>query len=163
MNPAGQALLVFQLEAQRYALHLAAVRRVLPMMAIEPLPGAPPVVSGVINVAGHVLPVLDARRRFGLPARAPRLADVLILAQTHSHTQTPTRSFALAADGVLGLVEQPAGAITPAASISPRGSHVSGVVKLDDGLVLIHDVDTFLAASEQAQLAAALAAEEAGP
>ena len=29
MNPAGQALLVFQLDAQRYALHLAAVRRVL--------------------------------------------------------------------------------------------------------------------------------------
>ena len=163
MNPAGQALLVFQLETQRYALHLAAVRRVLPMMAIEPLPGAPPVVSGVIAVAGQVLPVLDARRRFGMPARPPRLADVLILAHTHIHTRTRARSFALAADGVLGLVEQPAGAITPAASISPQGSHVSGVVKLDDGLVLIHDVDTFLAASEQAQLADALAAEGTGP
>ena len=161
MNPAGQALLVFQLETQRDALHLAAVRRVLPMMAIEPLPGAPPVVSGVIAVAGQVLPVLDARRRFGMPARPPRLADVLILA--HTHTRTPARSFALAADGVLGLVEHPAGAITPAASISPQGSHVSGVVKLDDGLVLIHDVDTFLAASEQAQLADALAAEGTGP
>ena len=156
MNPAGQALLVFQLDAQRYALHLAAVRRVLPMMAIAPLPGAPPVISGVINVAGQVLPVLDARRRFGLPARPPRLGDVLVLADTG------TRSFALAADGVVGLVDRPGDAITPSASLTPQVSHVSGVVKLDDGLALIHDVDTFLAASEQAQLADALAAEGAG-
>ncbi len=157
MNPAGQALLVFQLDAQRYAVHLAAARRVLPMMAIEPLPGAPPVVSGVINVAGQLLPVLDARRRFGLRARPPRLGDVLILVDTRS------RSFALAADGVVGLVEHQAGSVTPAASLSPQVPHVAGVVKLDDGLALIHDVDTFLAAAEQAQLAEALAAEEAGP
>lgn len=150
MNPAGQALLVFQLDAQRYALHLAAVLRVLPMMAVEPLPGAPAVISGVIDVAGSVLPVLDARRRFGLPARAPRLSDVLILVHAHS------RSFALAADGVIGLVERDAGQVTPAASITPEVQHVAGVIQLDDGLALIHDVQTFLVAAEQAQLAGAL-------
>jgi purine-binding chemotaxis protein CheW len=165
MNPAGQSLLVFQLDAQRYALHLAAVQRVLPMMAIEPLPGAPDVVSGVIDVAGGVLPVLDARRRFGLPLRGPRLSDVLILVRTgiRGGTATGVRSFALAADGVIGLVELGDGTVTPAALISPGVPHVAGVITLDDGLVLIHDVDTFLAAAEAALLDGALAAGEVGP
>jgi purine-binding chemotaxis protein CheW len=159
MNPADQSLLVFRLDAQRYALQLAAVQRVLPMMAIEPLPGAPGVVSGVINVAGNVVPVLDARKRFGLPARGPRLSDVLILVGTHS--PAGARCFALAADGVIGLVELSAANLTPTASITPDVPHVAGVMKLDDGLVLIHDVQTFLAAAEQARLDGALAAEEA--
>ena len=150
MNSAGQALLVFQLDAQRYALHLAAVLRVLPMMAIEPLPSAPAVIAGIINVAGSVLPVLDARRRFGLPARDVRLSDVLVLVRTR------TRSFALAADGVMGLIERDLAEITPAAALSPDTRHVAGVVKLDDGLALIHDVETFLVAAEQAQLDEAL-------
>lgn len=159
MNPAGQVLLVFHLDAQRYALHLAAVLRVLPMMAIEALPGAPAVIAGIVNVAGSVLPVLDARRRFGLPARPVRLSDVLILVRTGA------RSFALAADGVMGLIERDLAAVTPAASLSPEMPHVAGVVKLDDGLALIHDVETFLVAAEQAQLAEALtdAVEDTDP
>jgi purine-binding chemotaxis protein CheW len=171
MNPAGQTLLVFQLQAQRYALQLDAVQRVLPMMAVEPLPGAPDVVSGVINVAGSVVPVLDARRRFGLPHRAARLSDVLILiragAQTPARTPTPQattpRTFALAADGVIGLMELTRSDVTPAASITPEVMHVAGVAKLDDGLVLIHDVETFLAAAERARLEGALTAGEVPP
>jgi purine-binding chemotaxis protein CheW len=150
MNPAGQVLLVFQLDAQRYALHLAAVLRVLPMMAIEPLPGAPAVIAGIINVGGQVLPVLDARRRFGLPGRDARLSDVLVLVRARS------RLFALAADGVIGLIERDLAQVTPAASLSPDTRHVAGVVKLDDGLALIHDVETFLVAAEQARLDEAL-------
>ena len=151
MNPADHVLLVFHLDAQRYALHLSAVQRVLPMMAMAPLPSAPAVIAGVINVAGSVLPVLDARRCFGLRTRDVRLSDVLILVRTR------TRSFALAADGVMGLIERGLAEITPAASLSPDTRHVAGVVKLDDGLALIHDVETFLVAAEQAQLDQALA------
>jgi purine-binding chemotaxis protein CheW len=171
MNPAGQTLLVFQLQAQRYALQLDAVQRVLPMMAVEPLPGAPDVVAGVVDVAGSVVPVLDARRRFGLPHRAARLSDVLILiragALDHAGTAVPqptsTRTFALAADGVIGLMELKASDVTPAGSITPEVMHVAGVAKLDDGLVLIHDVETFLAAAERVRLDGALASSEVPP
>lgn len=147
-------LLVFQLDEQRYALHLHAVLRVLPMMEVAPLPNAPGVVTGVINVAGRIVPVMDVRRRFGLPARAPQLSDVLILARTQA------RTVALPADGVAGLLERADAEVTPVASIAPGVQHVDGVVKLDDGLALIHDIDTFLLAAEQAQLARALEQDE---
>jgi hypothetical protein len=48
-------LVVFRLEEQRYGLPLAAVERVLPMVAVATLPKAPAVVLGVINVGGRVI------------------------------------------------------------------------------------------------------------
>jgi len=76
-GPEGSALqlVVFDLEGQRYALPLGAVDRVLPMVAVSPLPKAPAIALGVINLHGQALPVLDIRRRFGLPTREYGLAD----------------------------------------------------------------------------------------
>lgn len=149
-------LLAFHLEEQRYALRLATVVRVLPMMEIAPLPHAPGAVAGVINVAGCIFPVMDLRRRFGLAARESRLSDVLILART------AVRTVALHADGVIGLLVRADAEVTPAASIAPGLRHVGGVVKLPDGLALIHDVDDFLSSAEQERLTRALGGEESG-
>lgn len=62
-------LVVFVIDGQRYALSLGAVERVLPMVAVSPLPAGPAIALGVINVHGTIVPVVDVRRRFGLPAR----------------------------------------------------------------------------------------------
>jgi len=153
-NPVEPLLLVFHVNGQRYALRLAVVARVLPMMEVALLPNAPGAVVGVINVAGRIVPVMDLRQRFGLPPRESLLSDVLILARTSA------RMVALPADGVTGLLERVDTEVTPAASIAPGLQHVDGVVKLDDGLALIHDVDTFLSLGEQEQLTRAFDGEE---
>lgn len=153
-NPGEPLLLVFHLDTQRYALRLADVARVLAMMEVAALPSAPAAVVGVINVAGRIVPVMDLRRRFGLPARESRLSDVLILARTGA------RTVALAADGVIGILARADTEVTAAASIAPGLQYVDGVVKLDDGLALIHDADTFLSLGEQEQLTRALDDEE---
>ena len=68
MNGAIQ-LIVFTLNEQRYALYLSVVERIVRIVRITPLPKAPEIVSGVINVAGRIIPVLDTRKRFRLPER----------------------------------------------------------------------------------------------
>lgn len=150
-GPKKLTLLVFQLDDQRYALRLSNVVRVLPMMEVTSLPGVPAVVVGAIDVAGRVIAVLDLRCRFGLPAREPRLSDVLIVVRTDR-----SRWFALPADSVVGLVERPDAEVTPTASIALGLRHVDGVVKIDQGMAWIHDADTFLSSSEQSQLRHAL-------
>jgi purine-binding chemotaxis protein CheW len=62
-------LVVFRLDERRYALPLAAVERVVRSVTVTPLPGAPAIVLGGINVHGRVLPVLNVRRRFRMPDR----------------------------------------------------------------------------------------------
>ena len=150
-GPTKLTLLVFHLDEQRYALRLSNVVRVLPMMEVTPLPGAPAVVVGAIDVAGRVIAVLDLRCRFGLPAREPRLSDVLIVVRTDR-----SRWFALPADSVTGLVGPPDAEVIPTASIALGLLHVDGVVKIDQGMAWIHDADTFLSSSEQIQLCHAL-------
>jgi purine-binding chemotaxis protein CheW len=128
-------LVVFRLDEQRYALPVAAVERVIRAVAVTPLPNAPPVVLGVIDVEGRVLPVLNLRRRFRLPEREVRPADQFLIAHT------TRRTVVLAVDEVQSVIEQPATEIVGSAQIVPGLEHIQGVVKLHDGLVLIHDLE----------------------
>jgi len=153
-TPLDHMLLVFHIDERRHALHMNVVQRVLPMVDVAPLPSAPAVVSGIVDVAGRIVPVMDLRRRFSLPARESRVSDVLILARTAAST------VALPADGVVGVAECPQARLIGADAIVPGIECLSGVAQLDDGLVLIHDLDAFLSLHEQAQLARALRESE---
>jgi len=75
-------LVVFTLDEQRYALRLSAVERIVRVVEVPPLPKAPEIVLGIVNVQGRVLPVVNIRRRFRLPEREAGLRDQLILALT---------------------------------------------------------------------------------
>jgi purine-binding chemotaxis protein CheW len=59
----GPALVVFALDDQRYALALTCVQRSIRVVAVTPLPGAPAIVMGVIDLGGVVIPVIDIRGR----------------------------------------------------------------------------------------------------
>lgn len=143
-------LLIFTLDDQRYALHLSAVDRTVRMVEITPVPKAPGIVLGVITVQGRIVPVLNIRRRFGLAERNPGLGDHLIIARTAK------RTVALAVDGVHDVIERPAGEIIPPSAIVPGMEQVEGVVKLEDGLVFIHDLGGFLSLDEEQALEAAI-------
>jgi purine-binding chemotaxis protein CheW len=148
-------LVAFVVDGQRFALALDAVERALPMLAVTPLPGAPPVVAGVVSLHGQVVPVFDLRRRLGRPAREPALTDHLLVARAGA------RRVALPVDEVLGVLAVDAAAITPPDAVLPAPERLAGIVTLADGLVFIHDLETFLTADEERRLAEAL--DEGGP
>ena len=74
------SLVTFFLDDRRYGLHLDAVERVLPALDVTPLPKAPEIVLGLINLKGKIIPVLDVRRRFRLQEREIGLQDHFIIA-----------------------------------------------------------------------------------
>lgn len=149
-------LVVFRLEEQRYGLPLAAVERVLPMVAVAALPKAPAVALGVINVGGRVIAVVDLRHQLGLPRREYGLTGHLLMARTHR------RTLILPVDAVLGVMAVTADAVTSADHLLPGIGHaagighVAGIVALPDGLLFIQDLDAFLSLDEQQRLSAAL-------
>ncbi len=142
--------IVFGLDEQRYALRLSSVERTVRMVEITPLPEAPEIVLGVIDVHGEVVPVLNIRKRFRLPERAPGLADQLIMART------TRRSVALVADAVIDVVALSEDELIKPATILQRLEYVEGVARLGDGMVFIHDQDAFLSLEEEQMLATAL-------
>lgn len=143
-------LVVFSLGEQRYALPVASVERVIRAVEITPLPKAPAIVSGVINIQGRIVPVVDVRRRFRLPEHDVRPGDQIIVARTAA------RPVALAVDAASGVIECPAERFVAAAAIVPGTEYVKGVVKLEDGMILIHDLDKFLSLEEEKSLTRAM-------
>ncbi|MFA5907280.1 MAG: chemotaxis protein CheW [Vicinamibacterales bacterium] len=135
-------LISFCLDQQRYALPLAAIERVVQSVEVTPLPHAPAIVLGAINVHGRVLPVLNVRRRFLLPEREVVPTDWFLVAHTER------RTVVLVVDQSDGLVERPQTEVIPSSQVAPGLDAFPGVVRLDDGLVLIHDLDQFLSLDE---------------
>jgi purine-binding chemotaxis protein CheW len=148
--PETLQLVVFTLDEQRYALHLHSVDRAIRMIEITPLPTAPEIVIGVVNVHGAVVPVLNIRKRFRLPEREPDLDDQLIIART------ARRIVALVVDTVSDVVALPPGELVVPEAILTRLEHLDGVVKLDDGMVFIQDLDAFLSLEEEQALEVAI-------
>src|SRR3989304_2572429 len=88
---------VFELSGCRYGVPLADTREFLRLPSIVPLPKAPLIIEGIVNIRGAVAPVLDVRKRFRLPEKPPHPADHLVVAQAGS------RMVALRVDRVLGI------------------------------------------------------------
>jgi purine-binding chemotaxis protein CheW len=149
-NAGLNQLVVFSLEGGRYGLALSAVERVVRAVDITALPKAPDIVSGVINLQGRIIPVVDVRKRFRLPERPLDLRDQLIVAHTSR------RAVALVVDAVAGIVECPERDVIAAEGIFPDIGHVEGIVKTKDGMVLIHDLDQFLTLEEEQCLGEAM-------
>ena len=141
---------MFALDEPRYALYLSSVERVVRAVEITPLPKAPEIVLGIINAQGRILPVLDIRKRFRLPAREMKPDDRFIIARTSR------RQVALVVDSVVGVHELTEREMVSAKQALPFAQYLKGVAKVEDNLVLIHDLDQFLSLDEEQALDATL-------
>ena len=144
----SQALLSFELERRRFAIPALLVREIVRAVAVSALPRAPAIVEGMINLRGDLVPVLDIRSRFGLPAVPTHPQQYFVVAEAGA------RTVVLRVDHVIGLVEVPESAIEPPSL--PGTEHVAGIAKLAEGLLVIHDLARFLSLDETVALDGAL-------
>jgi purine-binding chemotaxis protein CheW len=141
----GTLSVAFAAAGRRWALPLAAVERVVAMVAVSELAGAPAAIRGAIDVHGEIVPVLDLGLRLGDLPHPLNAEAQLVLART------PRRAVALPVDEALGVV-----ALTLGAASGP----LAGVAAPGDELLAVYDLDAFLSAGEEDELTLALA--EAG-
>jgi purine-binding chemotaxis protein CheW len=151
MNTSGHFLVV-RLDEQRFALPVAAVERVLRAAAVTPLPHASQQLLGVLSVHGRLLPVVDLRRRCGLPPRAIDVDDQFVL------VHTAERTLILPVDST-EVIQCAAEALVSADRIAPGLSYLHGVAKDKQGLIPLYDLEVLLGEEEDAMLAAAAGGE----
>jgi purine-binding chemotaxis protein CheW len=135
---------------KRVGLLASVVVEVVRAVAISALPKAPQIIEGVINVRGTLVPVLDVRRRFGVPARPVTPDQHLAIARAGA------RTVALRVDRALDLVEVDESVIAAADRVAPGAEYVAGIARLPDGLLVIHDLEGFLGLDEAAGVDAAV-------
>jgi purine-binding chemotaxis protein CheW len=128
--------LVFTLDNQSYALSLDAIETVVRAVQLTLVPKAPEILSGLVNIRGRIVPVLDIRKRFHLPPRPVEIDDRMIVSKAFS------RSIAFMVDRVEGVVDFHPDEMLEAWKILPdMDGRVEGVGISRDNTILIYDID----------------------
>lgn len=151
-----EQLVVFRVMGEEYAVPIEAVQEIVrvPDELIH-IPNTPDFVEGVVNLRGVVLPVLDQRRRFGLPATERNDAQrIVVFAVKGLRT-------GFIVDSVSQVMRVPARLIGPAPELSEEQRRlIRRVVNLAEQkrMILMLEVDQLLNMSELGELVEAAAA-----
>jgi purine-binding chemotaxis protein CheW len=101
-------LCTFRIGGEDYAVDIMRIREIIHPLPITPVPRAPASVEGVVRLRGEVVPVLDVRKRLGLPASAAtRRTRFLIV-------NVARRRIGLVVDEVCEVIRIPREEIRPA-------------------------------------------------
>ena len=76
----AQQYLTFLLENQEYGIEIFKIQEIRGYAPVTPIPNVPPHVRGVMNLRGTVLPVIDLRMKFHLPAVEYNKFTVIVIA-----------------------------------------------------------------------------------
>ncbi len=126
--------LTFLLGGEPYGLGIGFVTEIVGIQKIVKVPDMPDYVRGVINLRGVVIPVLDVRLRFGMPARDYDERTCVIVLDLGS-------SVGLLVDTVSEVRNIPAANVVdpPHAAGSGAGKYVMGLGRTADTTVILLD------------------------
>jgi purine-binding chemotaxis protein CheW len=147
---AERQFLIFRLGDEEFGLPIEAVDEVARVPEqVTRLPKAPKFLEGVINLRGEVLPVVDQRRRFDMPAAGTSVNRRLIVVRTDRHRA------GLIVDSVSQVLRSTAGAIEPPPDLTGDITRlVHGVINLETHgrIVLLLDPAELLTRAEHGLL-----------
>ncbi|HEX3032528.1 MAG TPA: chemotaxis protein CheW [Bacillota bacterium] len=139
---------VFQLSKETYGVDIGQVSEIITMQQITKVPHTIEFIEGIINLRGRVIPVVDLRKRFGLPCDEITRNTRIVVIEIGGNT------LGMIVDGVSevlrisgDIVEAPPPAIT-----NVDADYLEGVAKLEDRLIILLNLEKVLTKQEQAEL-----------
>mgnify|MGYP001343497164 CR=1 FL=1 len=140
--------LSFKLDEEIFAVDVAKVHEVLEFTTITKIPRVPDFMSGVINLRGSVVPVIDLRMKFGL-SKTERTIDTCIIVLEISIEGEKIVIGALA-DSVQEVFDIEPHQIEPAPNIGNRykANFIMGMGKRDENFIMILDIDKIFSSEE---------------
>ncbi|MBX5464907.1 MAG: chemotaxis protein CheW [Clostridia bacterium] len=148
---AAEQVVVLELDGQAYGAAIGSVREVLAFQPVTRVPQAPAFVLGVINLRGRIIPVIDLRRRLGLPAAEPGPLSRIVVVEDGEEL------VGMLVDGVSEVLDVPLALVEPPGELV-RGEGVSflrGVARLEERLVILLALERVLDAEEKSAAARA--------
>lgn len=134
-----------------HALDIAAVREIIRLQPVTGVPDAPAGIAGVISLRNRVIPVIDLRSRFHLPAGADDAAARIIIADLDGAT------VGIKVDAVLEVLRLDREQIEPLPELAAGQGNtcLRGVARWRERLILLLEASQLLSAGEKEDLKAA--------
>jgi purine-binding chemotaxis protein CheW len=138
-------IVIFELSGEHFGVDITRVESIIKMQPISQLPHVPGFVEGVTNLRGKVLPVIDLRKRFGLPPQQADKNSRIIVVNLNQ------REVGMIVDEVSEVLTVPEGAVEPAPAIATTvdSSFITGIAKIEERLVILLDLTQVLSTQEQ--------------
>jgi purine-binding chemotaxis protein CheW len=140
--------LTFTLAGEEYGIGILKVREIIGMMPITSVPQSPDFVKGVVNLRGKVIPVIDLRLRFGMPAMDYTERTCIIVVQID--LPDTSLNIGIVVDSVSEVLNVVGGNIenTPTFGTQLNTSYILGMAKIDSGVKILLDIDKVLTENE---------------
>lgn len=135
-DPGQLQLVTFEVGSEEFAVDILAVQEINRLTPLTRVPQSPPEVEGVINLRGTIIPVMDLRRRFGLPASAGGEHSRIVVIEVHG------RVIGFIVDRVHEVLRISTDVIEPAPEMACAidAGFIAGVGKLHDRLLILLDL-----------------------
>jgi len=141
--------LTFGLAGEFYGLEVLRVQELVGLLPITRVPRLPSFVAGVVNLRGRVIPVVDLRLAFGLPAS--EMHDrICIVVVSVERANGSSAVMGVLVDEVSDVVDLAAGDIEDTPEFGPDidTSFIKGVGRSDTRVLLLLDIDRALSGRE---------------
>lgn len=145
--------LTFQLANEEFGIRVLKVREIMGVQEITAVPQTPHHVKGVINLRGKVVPVIDLRLKFGLPAAEYTQRTCIIVTQVAGE-QSSTLLMGIVVDGVSEVLTLTGQEIedTPDFGEDIGGEYLLGMAKVKGKVKILLDIDRILSAHDLQKL-----------
>lgn len=140
-------VVVFKLGQEEFTLPIDKVQEIIMPQKTTHLPNSPSFVEGVINLRGHIIPVIDGRKKFSIKFTA-NSADCRIIVVEQDHG-----TIGLIVDAVAEVIHLKTTDIEPPPiDINETNNFIIGVGKYKESLLIILDPSNFLSSKETEKL-----------
>jgi purine-binding chemotaxis protein CheW len=147
----GRQYLTFTLGEEHYGVDILRVQEIKGYTAVTRLPNTLDYIRGVLNLRGTVIPIVDLRMKFGLPAVENSASTVIIVVEIQN------RTIGIIVDAVSDVLNVAGKDIraTPEFGAKIDTSFIRHIVKSGDKLIMVLDIDRVLSMGDLVQVAAA--------
>ncbi len=145
-------LVSFTIGQEEFGLDILKVQEINRMVEVTRVPNAPEFVSGVINLRGKVIPIVDLRTRFGFPKKASDKNTRIIVVELSGKIVGFVVDAVREVFRISKSVTEP-----PPSMVAGIGSEfITAVGKLENRLLILLDFERILHSEEKQELEATL-------
>lgn len=141
-------LLSFVLDDEVFAVNVTHVREILDRTDTTRIPRMPAFMRGALNVRGAVVPVVDLRVKFGLPAVEPTIDTCVVIAEVVVDNETTVLGALV--DSVCDVFEVRAEDLSapPRMGTKLDTQYIEAMARYEDEFIIVLDIDKVLSADE---------------